>query len=50
LLKAGYCQDALHQEGQAQKTLQSVIAKYPGSTVAKLAQQRLKDIALRQAN
>lgn len=50
MLKAGYCQDALKQEDAAQKTLQSVIAKYPGSSVARLAQQRLKDIALRQAN
>jgi tol-pal system protein YbgF len=50
MLKAGYCQDALHHADQASKTLQTVIAKYPGSTVAKLAQQRLKDMALRQAN
>ncbi len=50
LLKAGYCQDALKQTDAAQKTLQSVVAKYPGSSVARLAQQRLKDIALQQAN
>ncbi len=50
MLKAGYCQDALNKEGEAQKTLQAVVTKYPGSSVAQLAQQRLKDIALRQAN
>jgi tol-pal system protein YbgF len=50
MLKAGYCQDALNKDDAATTTLKSVIAKYPGSSVAKLAQQRLKDIALRQAN
>jgi tol-pal system protein YbgF len=50
LLKAGYCQDALKQQDAAQKTLHTVVDKYPGSSVAKLAQQRLQDIALRQAN
>jgi tol-pal system protein YbgF len=50
LLKIGYCQDALKQEDAAQKTLQAVIQKYPGSSVANLAQQRLHDIQLQQAN
>jgi tol-pal system protein YbgF len=49
LLKTGYCQDALKQDAAAIKTLKSVVAKYPGSSVARLAQQRLKDIQLRQA-
>jgi tol-pal system protein YbgF len=50
LLKSGYCQDALHQDDAAVKTLNKVVSRYPGSSVANLAQQRLQDIQLRQAN
>ena len=50
LLKVGYCQYELQRPDQATATLQSVIAKYPGSDVAKLAQRRLQDIQLQSMN
>lgn len=50
LLKVGYCQDELKQPDAATATLKSVIAKYPGSDVAKLAQQRLQNIQLQSLN
>ncbi len=48
LLKKGFSQDALNQTDKAKATLQMVIKRYPGSSVAKLAQERLQDIKLQQ--
>lgn len=50
LLKVGYTQYELKQADQAQATLRDVIARYPGTKAASLAQERLNRIALQSAN
>jgi len=44
LLKIGYCQVELGQLGEARKTLASVVSRYPETTAARLASQRLEQI------
>lgn len=46
LLKVGYCQYGLKQWDQAQATLSQVVQTYPGTTVANLAQSRLRAMKL----
>lgn len=46
LLKVGYCQYELKQWAAARTTLEAVIAKYPNTTVAHLAEGRLRAIRL----
>ena len=46
LLKVGYCQYGLKQWDQAQSTLNQVVQSYPGTTVARLAQGRLRAMKL----
>ncbi|HET8697285.1 MAG TPA: tol-pal system protein YbgF [Gammaproteobacteria bacterium] len=41
LLKIGYCQDELGNKAEARTTLQQVTRKYPDTTAARLATQRL---------
>jgi TolA-binding protein len=41
LLKIGYCQDELGNKAAARTTLQQVTRKYPDTTAARLATQRL---------
>jgi tol-pal system protein YbgF len=41
LLKMGYCQDELGNKAEARTTLQQVTRKYPDTTAARLATQRL---------
>ncbi len=48
LLKIGYTYFELKDWAQARKTLQQVSERYPGTTVAKLAEKRLKMLALKQ--
>lgn len=48
LLKIGYCQAEMKHYDAAQTTLKSVIKKYPGTTVARLAQSRLRTVALQK--
>ncbi len=48
LLKKGYAQYALKQTDKARATLQAVVTRYPGSSVAKLAKQRLADMQLQK--
>ena len=50
LLKVGYCQAEMKQAGAARATLQSVIKTYPGTTVARLAQSRLREIKIQSGN
>ncbi|MGC1549678.1 MAG: tol-pal system protein YbgF [Rhodanobacter sp.] len=50
LLKAGYSQLELKQTDAAKATLKAVTAKYPGTNVAKLAQQRLSSLPQQSAN
>jgi tol-pal system protein YbgF len=46
LLKTGYCQYELKQWDAAEATLNSVIETYPNTTVARLAQGRLRALTL----
>ncbi|MDN5923682.1 MAG: tol-pal system protein YbgF [Xanthomonadales bacterium] len=46
LLKVGYCQFEMQQWSAAQATLRSVIDKYPGTSDARLAEGRLRALAL----
>ena len=46
LLKTGYCQYELKQFPAAEATLNEVVGKYPDSTVARLAQGRLRALKL----
>ncbi len=46
LLKVGYCQYELKQWAAARTTLEAVAAKYPNTTVAHLAEGRLRAIRL----
>jgi tol-pal system protein YbgF len=46
LLKIGYCQYELKQWAQAEATLNQVLQKYPNTTVANLAQGRLRALKL----
>jgi tol-pal system protein YbgF len=46
LLKTGYCQYELKQWDAAESTLNNVIATYPNTTVARLAQGRLRALQL----
>lgn len=46
LLKLGYCQYELRQWAEAEATLNRVIERYPDTTVARLAQGRLRALAL----
>ncbi len=46
LLKIGYCQYELKQWDQAEVTLNQVVQKYPNTTVASLAQGRLRALKL----
>ncbi len=48
LLKVGYSHYELHQWDQAESTLNRVIQQYPDSTVARLAQGRLRALRLEQ--
>ena len=44
-LKIGYSQAELGQDALARETLEKVIMRYPGTTVARLADERLKKAA-----
>ena len=46
LLKIGYCYHELGNIDEAKKVLQSLISQYPGETASRLAEERLKSIAL----
>lgn len=46
LLKIGYCYHELGRIDDAKKILQSLISQYPGETASRLAEERLKSIAL----
>ena len=46
LLKLGYCQFELGRAPLGEATLRDVIARYPGSDAARLAQSRLRSLAL----
>jgi tol-pal system protein YbgF len=46
LLKVGYCQYEMKQWDQAEATLNQVVQKYPDTTVARLAQGRLRALKL----
>jgi tol-pal system protein YbgF len=46
LLKIGYCQYELKQWAQAEATLNQVVQQYPNTTVANLAQGRLRALKL----
>lgn len=46
LLKTGYCQYELKQWGEAEGTLNDVVARYPDTTVARLASGRLRALKL----
>lgn len=46
LLKVGYCQYEMKQWDRAEATLNEVVQKYPGTTVANLAQGRLRALRL----
>ena len=48
LLKVGYCQAEMKDYDAAQATLKAVIKQYPGTTVARLAQSRLRAVAVQQ--
>lgn len=47
-LKLGYCQFELGQAAEGERTLQDVIARFPDSDAARLAQSRLRSLALEQ--
>ncbi|MDE1923810.1 MAG: tol-pal system protein YbgF, partial [Gammaproteobacteria bacterium] len=42
MLKIGYCDDELHRPEEARRVLGEVVAKFPGTSVATLAAERLK--------
>ncbi|MEM7081945.1 MAG: tol-pal system protein YbgF [Pseudomonadota bacterium] len=44
-MKAGYCQYELGAYGEARSALEAVVANYPDTTPARLAQQRLQQMA-----
>ena len=46
LLKIGYCYHELGRIDEAKKILQALISQYPGETASRLAEERLKSIAL----
>lgn len=46
LLKVGYCEYEMKQWDQAESTLNQVVQKYPDTTVARLAQGRLRALKL----
>jgi len=46
LLKIGYCQYEMKQWDQAESTLNQVVQRYPDTTVARLAQGRLRALKL----
>jgi TolA-binding protein len=46
LLKVGYCQYEMKHWDQAEATLNQVVQKYPDTTVARLAQGRLRALKL----
>jgi TolA-binding protein len=46
LLKVGYCHYELRQWPQAESTLNQVVQQYPDTTVARLAQGRLRALRL----
>jgi len=46
LLKIGYCYQELGRIGEAKKYLQALTRQYPGETASRLAEERLKSIAL----
>ena len=46
MLKVGYCQYEMKQWDQAEATLNQVVQKYPDTTVARLAQGRLRALKL----
>ncbi len=46
LLKLGYCQFELGRAPQGEATLRDVITRFPGSDAARLAQSRLRSLAL----
>lgn len=46
LLKIGYCYQELGRIDEAKQTLQALIGQYPGETASRLAEERLKSIAL----
>jgi len=46
LLKIGYCQYEMKQWDQAESTLNQVLQKYPNTTIANLAQGRLRALKL----
>lgn len=49
LLKIGYSQDEMKKPDAARATLQSVVKQYPGTTVARLAQARLRELKTQSA-
>ena len=46
LLKVGYCEYEMKKWDQAEATLNQVVQKYPDTTVARLAQGRLRALKL----
>ena len=46
LLKAGYCEFELNRADQGELTLRDVVARFPGSDAARLAQSRLRSLAI----
>ena len=46
LLKIGYCYQELGRIDDAKNILQSLVTQYPGETASRLAEERLKSIAL----
>lgn len=46
LLKAGYCQFELNRADEGELTLLDVVARFPGSDAARLAQSRLRSLAI----
>ena len=49
LLKLGLSQLGMKQEAEGRRTLEAVVAQYPGSDAARTAQQRLKPATPRPA-
>jgi TolA-binding protein len=48
MLKIGFCQQELGQSDQARITLQEVVQRYPGTTSARMAEDRLQRMRLEQ--
>lgn len=46
MLKIGYCYQELGRVDDAKKELQALVQQYPGETASRLAEERLKNIAL----